>query len=267
VAEPAAEGPPARPHVLLVPGLTGGKEDFEPVLPALAAAGWPAVAIDLFGQQDSDGSDDPADYTLSALATDLLDLLKQLPHPLHLVGHSFGGLVAQEAITGSGGKTDATSAVASLTLLDSGPGGLPPGRRRDLTQALADTAMSLTPEQAWDLVVEVRRSEGTWPPPDPETAEFQQRRWLTTRPAHHAGCAQALLTATDRTTALLATGIPMAVMHGADEDAWPPPVQAQMAARLGVTAVSVPAAGHSPAAENPAATAAALLAFLGSLAG
>lgn len=249
--------------VLLVPGLTGGKEDFAPVLPTLAAAGWRAVAIDLFGQQESDGTDDPADYTLAALAADLTDVIATLPQPIHLVGHSFGGLVAKEAVTS---RLGADPPVASLTLLDSGPSALPPGRRRDLTQALADSAMSLTPQQSWELVVEVRKTEGTWPPPDSQTAAFQRRRWLTTRAAHHAGCAQALLAAPDRTESLLATGIPLAVIHGVDEDAWPAPVQAEMAARLGVVAVSVPDAGHSPAAENPTATATALLAFLHSVA-
>jgi pimeloyl-ACP methyl ester carboxylesterase len=264
LAEPdsvAGGGAPAT--VVMIPGLTGGKEDFAEVLPTLASASLRAIAIDLFGQQESDGTDDPGDYTLSALAADLLDLVTPLQVPVHLVGHSFGGIVAKEAVTqwpgvAAGGKPS----VASLTLLDSGPAGLPPGRRRDLTQALADSAMSFTPEQAWQLVVQVRSAEGTWPPPDAATAEFQRRRWITTRPAHHAGCARALLSAPDRTEALVAAGLAVAVIHGAEEDAWPAPLQAEMAARLGVPAVSVPASGHSPASENPEATAAALIAFL-----
>ena len=264
VAEPVPAGQAdAGSTVLLVPGLTGGKEDFAAVLPAIAGAGWRSVAIDLFGQQESDGTDDPGDYTLAALATDLADVIATLPGPVHLVGHSFGGLVAREAVTNQTRAANGKSpTVTSLTLLDSGPSALPPGRRRDLTQALADAAMALTPEQAWELVVEVRMAEGTWPPPDSETAAFQRRRWLTTRPAHHAGCARSLLAAPDRTESLLATGVALAVIHGAEEDAWPAPVQAEMAARLGVVAVSVPAAGHSPATENPDATAAALIAFL-----
>ena len=56
-------------------------------------------------------------------------------------------------------------------------------------------------------------------------------------------------------------GLPVLVAFGADDDAWSPHVQAEMAARLGVPAVSIPGAAHSPAIEAPEATVSALLAF------
>ena len=57
---------PERPRgtVLLVPGLTGSKEDLVAIVPELAAAGWRAVALDLRGQHESGGPDDPAAYTV-----------------------------------------------------------------------------------------------------------------------------------------------------------------------------------------------------------
>jgi pimeloyl-ACP methyl ester carboxylesterase len=51
------------------------------------------------------------------------------------------------------------------------------------------------------------------------------------------------------------------VLHGVDDDAWPPPVQRVMAQELGAATVVVDEAAHSPAVENPAATLQELLAF------
>ena len=51
-------------------------------------------------------------------------------------------------------------------------------------------------------------------------------------------------------------------MHGAADDAWTPDLQEQMARRLGAAHVVVPGAAHSPAAEQPGPTVAALLDFL-----
>src|SRR2546428_2518034 len=64
-------GTAPRHPALLVPGFTGSKEDFAPILLALAAAGHRAVSIDQRGQYESRGPDDPSAYSLDALATDL----------------------------------------------------------------------------------------------------------------------------------------------------------------------------------------------------
>src|SRR5438093_11764320 len=89
------DGVERRAPVLLVPGYTGSKEDFLPILGPLARAGHRTVAIDLRGQHESGGPDDPAAYTIAALAKDVADVLAGLGAPAHLVGHSFGGLVCR----------------------------------------------------------------------------------------------------------------------------------------------------------------------------
>ena len=58
-------------HVLLVPGFTGSKEDFAPLLPLLADAGWSAGTYDQRGQFESPGAADD-DYSLSGYAADLV---------------------------------------------------------------------------------------------------------------------------------------------------------------------------------------------------
>ena len=110
---------PRQGSVLLVPGWTGSKEDFLAVLEPLARLGWDVVTYDQRGQYETTGPDEESAYTLTALGTDLLDLVASL-QPVHVVGHSFGGLVSREAALMSGGD-----GFASLTLLCSGPASIP----------------------------------------------------------------------------------------------------------------------------------------------
>src|SRR4029079_9873387 len=97
VGDPPPGTTPAAP-VLLVPGYTGSKEDFLPVLGTLARARHRAVSIDLRGQYQSVGPDDPSAYTIEAHAKDVAEVLASLGPQAHLVGHSFGGLVTRRAV-------------------------------------------------------------------------------------------------------------------------------------------------------------------------
>ena len=90
-----------RAPVLLVPGYTGSKEDFRLLLAPLAEAGHPVVALDQRGQFQSPGPDDLGAYAVDVLARDVLTVVAQLGGPVHLVGHSFGGLVARAAVLAS----------------------------------------------------------------------------------------------------------------------------------------------------------------------
>ena len=115
-AEPArTTGAP----VLLVPGYTGSKEDFIAVLAPIAAAGHRVMALDQRGQFESPGDDDPSSYDVKVLADDVLAVLAGLGAPAHLVGHSFGGLVARAAALAD------PAALRSLTLMSSGPAAIP----------------------------------------------------------------------------------------------------------------------------------------------
>src|SRR5205814_2264158 len=69
-ALPAA-GVAERQPALLIPGYTGSKEDFLPVLGPLARAGRRVIAIDMRGQYESPAAADADGYGLAALAAEV----------------------------------------------------------------------------------------------------------------------------------------------------------------------------------------------------
>ncbi|MFD7405992.1 alpha/beta fold hydrolase [Streptomyces sp. NPDC059866] len=76
--------PSDRPHrgtVLLLPGHTGSKEEFVPLLPYLVDVGYRAIAVDARGQYETDDPDDEAAYRQKALAMDVLAQAETLGEP------------------------------------------------------------------------------------------------------------------------------------------------------------------------------------------
>ena len=252
-----------RGTVLLVAGLTGSKEDFAPLLRPLSAAGYRVVAVDQRGQYESPGPDDPGRYSVAELAEDLLAVAGQLrtegASTLHLLGHSFGGLVARAAVLAE------PRAFSTLTLLGSGPSRLV-GPRAELLEHLTP----LLDAGGVPLVHEaLEQLEMTDPSaqlvPEP-TRAFLSRRFLANTAAGLRGMAEAMTTEPDRVAELAATGIPVLVAHGAADDAWTPAVQADMAGRLGARHEVIAGAVHSPAIENPPGTLDVLVDFWSSVA-
>jgi pimeloyl-ACP methyl ester carboxylesterase len=257
-------GPGSGGTVLLVAGFTGSKEDFAPLLTPLADAGLRAVALDQRGQYESPGPDDPAQYTVEVLAADVLAVLRRLraetDGQLHLLGHSFGGLVTRGAVLAE------PAAVDSLTLLGSGPGRLT-GPRAELLDHLAPLlaagGVQLVSDTLEQLAMTDPRRQAV---PEP-TREFLTTRFLRNNAAGLQGMADAMLAEPDRVAELAAAGLPVLVAHGVADDAWTPAAQADMARRLGARHEVVDRSVHSPAIENPARTLELLLDFWGSVAG
>lgn len=240
--------------VLLLPGFTGSKEDFAPLLDPLAAAGFGVTALDLPGQYESPGSSDPDDYSPDALARVVRAVAAECGAPVHLLGHSFGGLVAR-AVT-----VAAPESVASLVLMCSGPAAIG-GARRAVIDYLEPLLASSGLAAVYAASVAISRAQPGYVEPPPAEARFLERRFLAGHPAMLAGMGTALRAEPDRVGELAATGVRTLVIYGERDDAWPPAVQDEMAARLGARVAVVPDAGHSPAIENPAATLAALTGF------
>ncbi len=244
-------GPEDGPAVLLLPGYTGSKEDFAPVLEPIGSAGFRVSAIDLPGQYESPGTDD---YSVDGLGDVVAGLAEVLAGGarVHLLGHSFGGLVARAAVLRN------PDCFASLTLLDSGPAAIEGARRDRLERLRPLRPLGLAAIYEAMQALDVERGR---PQPRPPVAAFLRKRFLASDEAGLFGMAESVLEEPDRVEALTAAGVATLVVSGVDDDAWPVPVQATMAARLGARHVLIPNAAHSPAVENPVATAAALVEF------
>ncbi|MCB5166960.1 alpha/beta hydrolase [Streptomyces bambusae] len=258
-------GPAVLPGtVLLVPGFTGSKEDFIGLLEPLAAAGRRVVAVDGRGQHESEGPRDESAYALDELARDVLAQAAAVADggPVHLVGHSFGGLVARAAVVREPG------AFASLTLMSSGPGAIAEDqqpRTKLLVAALESTGGDMP--GIWQAIRAMDPEDAV--PDAPALAAFLRDRWLATVPEQLIATGRALVSEPDRIDALLAAAprLPVHVLSGEVDYAWPVTRMDDMAARLSAARTVVPGAEHSPNAEAPEATAAALHAFWSAVSG
>jgi pimeloyl-ACP methyl ester carboxylesterase len=268
-----ASGVCERDAALLVPGYTGSKEDFLAILDLLADDSRHVVAIDMRGQFETAGADQPGGYAAAALGADILAIM-HATGARHLVGHSYGGLIGREAVLAAAGAE-----FASFTLMSSGPGALTGPRARDLRAMLAalgvardggggDGGGGERPDQ--DAlragIAELWRShlepEATAAGIPGDIVAFLGRRMLGNDPDGLVLMAAHMLAAPDRTAELARLDqLPMLVIYGENDNTWSPVAQENMARRLGARRLCIPAAVHSPAVEAPATTASALTQF------
>jgi len=216
------------------------------------------LTYDQIGQHESDGSDDPADYALPRVAQDLADLIEEAARrlgredPPHLIGHSFGGLVAQQAVAMGVVRP------ASLVLLCTGPGAVPShrwGALPHLVDALPHTAL----DELWTRKREIERANalaaGQAADLDPQVEAFLEARWMRNHPEQLRSFGQHLMSQESLTDLLvdrLGSRIPVAVLWGEHDDIWPIPMQAELAQRLGTEGIEIPGGSHSPNADDPA---------------
>lgn len=247
-------GEPTRGTALLVPGFTGSKEDFVTLLQPLAEAGFRVVAVDGRGQHESAGPDDEAAYTQPELAADVLAQSAALGGDVHLLGHSFGGLVCRAAVL------TAPTACRTLTLMSSGPAAVAPGQQERLKLLLGALPV-MDMAAIWQAMRDLDPPEAADSRTPQAVRDFLQRRWLATQPRQLTSSAEQLLTEPDRVDELAALSLPFHVLSGERDYAWPTPLMDDMAVRLGARRSVIADAEHSPAVENPPATARALLDF------
>jgi pimeloyl-ACP methyl ester carboxylesterase len=250
--EPQGRSVP-RGQILLVPGFTGSKEDFGALLPLLAVAGWSAAAYDQRGQYET-AADPGDDFSLSGFAADAATVAAALfgrAEPVHLVGHSFGGLVASTA------AIEHPDSWASLTLMCSGPSGFGGAERRDLL-TVADSVETIGLEGVWNFGAERDRANGLQPDP-PQIEDFMHRRFLAHSPDALSAMARLLVETPDLTAGLAALDLPISLLRGERDDAWAHDVQDDLARALGTRCVVIADAGHSPAVEQPEETRDALV--------
>ncbi|MGW6454816.1 alpha/beta fold hydrolase [Streptomyces sp. NPDC055078] len=243
---------PYRGAALLVPGFMGSKEDFLPLLERLSRGGYRVLAVDGRGQHETGRGSSGRSYAKADLAGDLVAVVRGFgAGPVHLLGHSYGGLVARAAVLETSGDP---ALWASVTLMNFGPGKVSAEQRERLRLLLAGLD-SMTLADIWPFVAN-QAAEG---PAD--VRDFLRRRWLGNDPEHLAAAARQMLTEPDLTARLSHVEIAKAVLSGSPDTTWPPAGVQQMAASLGAPLVRLDGGGHSPNVHRPDETAAALIDF------
>ncbi|WP_040685316.1 alpha/beta fold hydrolase [Nocardiopsis baichengensis] len=256
-AMPTSGGCEHRPAVL-VPGLTGSKEDFIALLQTLAQAGRTVFAVDLPGQYESPGPADFDGYGTAWLGRSVAELAEEVGDggPVHLLGHSYGGLVTRETVL------EDEAPLLSFTLMSSGPAAVPSVERvADAQRLIAYLGAEPTPERLADLWERFLDGPARQSGLADDILNFLRRRMLANSPRSLVRMCEEILSAGDRTAELAATALPKLVLYGENDDAWPPEVQAAMADELSARKVVVPGAAHSPNVEAPETTASALTGF------
>jgi 3-oxoadipate enol-lactonase len=259
IAEAGVGGRP----ILLVHGFTGAKEDFTDFLEPLAERGWHAVAPDLRGHGVSDHPGDEASYSLEIIAADLLALADALGwESFVLLGHSMGGMVAQQLLLARPERVDA------LVLMDTTHGPIDwvePDTR--------ELAAAIVREQGIPALMEalkLLRDEDPLMTPaflrllheKPGYSEFCDAKLLASSPAMWLAMSESLLSQPDRLDRLADVDVPTLVIVGEQDTPFVAHAERMAKTIPGARLAIIPEAGHSPQFENTDAWWAALSSFL-----
>ncbi|OKI09639.1 hydrolase [Streptomyces sp. CB02923] len=254
VHEARPDGAPAG-TALLVPGFTGSKEDFIALLEPLAAAGFQVVAVDGRGQHETPGPYDESAYAKGELTQDVLAQARALDTgPVHLLGHSLGGLIARAAVLRD------PAAFRSLTVMSSGPAAICAAQQARV-RMLIDALGKLDMQAVWLAMRELDPPEAEDASTAPEIGAFLHRRWMNTVPQQLTATGRQMSTEPDEVGELAAVPLPKHVVSGVVDYVWPVREMDTMAERLGARRTVVDGTEHSPNAERPEETAAALVDF------
>jgi len=239
-----AMGDPADQWVVMVPGVTGSKEDFVLMLPLLADAGYYALSFDMAGQYESHAAGPqnlkpPAErYEHQLFVDDLAAVLGAAPGPSHVLGYSFAGTIAQLTYA------DHPHYFASLTLLSTPP---TPGqvylsmRKHGWVSRVGTAGIG-----ARILVTGIKNNYGKVPP---GRLKFIRDRLELTRLDSVRDIIRLMKRTPDLRPELAHARIPKLVAVG-EHDLWPLETHARFAESIGAR-LAVYGTGHSPCETTP----------------
>jgi pimeloyl-ACP methyl ester carboxylesterase len=233
--------------LLLIHGFTGAGVDFEWHVDAFAAAGWHVVAPDLPGH----GSSHPAGarFGFDPYAAAVLAVADDLGWDrFALLGHSMGGVVAQEIAATDAGR------LTALVLMDTSPDRI--GIDAELVELACEVVSAggmadlLAAQKAMGSPFEsdagrrLREEREGW-------TAAQDAKLLRCSPEMYVTMARALTSAPSRAGVLAAITVPTLVVVG-EHDALLRDVSERMAALIpGARFAVIAGAGHSPQVEAP----------------
>lgn len=243
--------------VVLLHGVGGGHAAFDATLPVLAAAGYRAVAWDAPGYGASGlGPNETADLSMGSMASALLRLVDALgARRTVVVGHSMGGMIAQEACTQRPGRFDGLVLFATSAAFGK-PGG--DWQREFLKSRFAALDAGLGMAGLAPVLVGGMLAMGARP-----AAREAAVRLMATVPEATYRAALAAIVSFNRLENLASIDVPVLCLACEADKTAPPGVMEKMADRLPHGQYACLAnAGHLGNMEQPAAFNEALMAFL-----
>jgi len=242
------------PFVLLH-GLTGHRDDFFTVLPALAEQNRVRWLIpDLRGHGDFSHTGRESTFTFDQLVTDLSDLLDALGlERCDLLGHSFGGMVALRFALASPDR------VRSLVLMSTA-GRAPEGYDEALFENAGRVARERGMAFLQSLVEKASRQD-----PNPGRADRQTRKWAdrywphqvrrygAMDPVGYGALGMAMVRQRPLASTLEQIRCPTTVIVGAEDPAFLPGAAELERTLPHATRVTISDAGHHPQMEHPQA--------------
>lgn len=255
------------PLVVLAHGMGDSREAFRFIAPALVAAGYRVASVDLRGCGES--SVEWPTYTRTAIAGDLLALVRHLGGPAVLVGHSIAGGAVSIAAADAPELVTAVVELGPFTRKQKirlGDFGVAPYRRGAL-HLIATTMLGST--RQWSKYL-----DGAYPGAKP--ADWSARLAEITTSLEQPGRMKVLqkmgsLPPVDAGQALPRVTRPVLVIQGSDDPDWVSPraegeaILADLPAGLGQL-IMIEGAGHYPHVEAPRETLEAMLPFLNTVA-
>ncbi|MBI2769009.1 MAG: alpha/beta fold hydrolase [Burkholderiales bacterium] len=239
--------------VLMLHGIGGGHLSFAPQVETLASSGYRAVAWDMPGY----GRSPPIEpYNFKGLAQSCITLIEALKcGTVTLVGHSMGGMVAQEVVARRPELVD------KLVLCGTSPSfGKPDGdwQREFIAQRTAPLDSGKTMAELAEVLVPQMVGPGSLP----EGVKLAAHCMAQVNPATYRRALEALVNF-DRRTSLPAIHVPTLLVAGEHDKNAPPAVMKKMAGAIaGSTYIEMRGIGHLQNLEAPEEFDGLLLNFL-----
>ncbi|MBP6404847.1 MAG: alpha/beta hydrolase [Proteobacteria bacterium] len=239
--------------VLMLHGIGGGHLAFAPQVETLASSGYRAVAWDMPGY----GHSAPIEpYTFKGLAQSCITLIEALQGgPVTLLGHSMGGMVAQEVVARR------PELVSRLILCGTSPSfGKPDGdwQRDFIAQRTAPLDAGKTMAELAEVLVPQMVGPGSLP----EGVKLATHCMAQVNPSTYRRALECIVTF-DRRANLPLIHVPTLLLAGEHDRNAPPAVMKKMAAAIaGSTYLEMKGIGHLQNLEAPDEFDGALLNFL-----